>query len=59
MTIADEGPETGPHPIRQDELRSAFNPGCGWVVAAIEPDGIETRFHDNGVQAWLATIKRI
>jgi SAM-dependent methyltransferase len=59
LCFSDDGPETGPHPIRQDELRAAFNPSSGWTVAAIKPDRIETRFHDNGVPAWLATIKRI
>jgi ubiquinone/menaquinone biosynthesis C-methylase UbiE len=59
LCFSDDGPETGPHPIRQDELRAASNPSSGWTVAAIKPDRIETRFHDNGVPAWLATIKRI
>jgi SAM-dependent methyltransferase len=60
LCFSDEGPDTGPHPIRQEELRAAFNPGNGWNVAAIEPDRIQTRFHgDNGAPAWLATIKRI
>jgi SAM-dependent methyltransferase len=54
-----DGPDTGPHPISQEELRAAFNPGSGWNVATIEPDRIQTRFHDNGASAWLATIKRI
>jgi SAM-dependent methyltransferase len=58
LCFSDEGPETGPHPIGQDELRAAFNPGSGWDVVAIEPDRIGTRFHDDGAPAWLATIKR-
>lgn len=49
----------GPHPISEDALRAAFNPGNGWNVAAIEPDRIQTRYHDDGAPAWLATIKRI
>jgi hypothetical protein len=57
--FSDDGPDTGPHPISQEELRAAFNPSNGWEVAAIEPDRIQTRFHDNGAPAWLATIKRI
>jgi hypothetical protein len=49
-----------PHPISQEELRSAFNPGSGWNVAAIEPDRVQTRFHDaDGAPAWFATVKRI
>jgi ubiquinone/menaquinone biosynthesis C-methylase UbiE len=59
LCFSDEGPDTGPHPISQEELRAAFNPGNGWNVAAIEPERIQTRFHDNGAPAWLATIKRI
>jgi SAM-dependent methyltransferase len=60
LCFSDEGPETGPHPISQQDLRVAFNPGTGWNIAAIEPDRIHTRFHgDNGAPAWFATIKRI
>jgi SAM-dependent methyltransferase len=59
LCFSDDGPDTGPHPIRQEELRAAFNPSNGWDVAAIEPDRIQTRYHDNGAPAWLATIKRI
>jgi hypothetical protein len=35
------------------------HPGNGWKVAAIEPDRIQTRYHDDGAPAWLATIKRL
>jgi SAM-dependent methyltransferase len=60
LCFSDEGVDTGPHPVRHEELRSAFGPGDGWNVAAIEPDRIQTRFHDDaGAPAWLATIKRI
>ncbi|HTV04202.1 MAG TPA: class I SAM-dependent methyltransferase [Acidobacteriaceae bacterium] len=59
LCFSDNGPDTGPHPIRQEELTAAFNPRIGWNVAAIEPDRIQTRFHDNGAPAWFATIKRI
>jgi len=56
----DSGSDTGPHPIRQEELRAAFTLSSGWDIAAIEPERIQTRFHgDQGVPAWLATIKRI
>jgi len=43
----------------QEELRAAFTRGTGWNVAAVKPDRIQTRFHDDGAPAWLATIKRI
>ena len=59
LCFSDEGPDTGPHPISQEELRAAFNPSSGWNIVAIEPDRIQTRFHNNGAPAWFATIKRI
>ena len=58
LCFSDEGPDTGPHAITQNELRAAFNPGVGWNVASVEPNRIQTRFHDHGAPAWLATIKR-
>ena len=58
LCFGDHGPETGPHPISQEELRTAFNPSSGWNVAAIEPDRLQTRYHDHGAPAWVATIKR-
>jgi SAM-dependent methyltransferase len=59
LCFSDHGPDLGPHPISQQELRAAFTPNNGWDVVAIHPDRIHTRFHDNGAPAWLATIKRI
>jgi len=60
LCFSDDGPDTGPHPISQEELRAAFDPGTGWNIAAIEPDRVQTRYHDdNGAPAWFATIKRI
>ena len=59
LCFSDDGPDTGPHPIRQEVLRAAFNPSTGWNVAAIEPDRIQTRYHDDGASAWFATLKRI
>jgi hypothetical protein len=59
LCFSDEGSDIGPHPVSQEELRTAFNPGAGWNVASIEPDRVQTRFHDHGAPAWLATIKRI
>jgi SAM-dependent methyltransferase len=59
LCFSDDGPDTGPHPVRREELGAAFNASNGWDVTAIRPDRIETRFHDNGAPAWLATIKRI
>jgi len=60
LCFSDIGPGTGPHPVTQDELRAPFQPSNGWSVAAIKPDRVLTRFHDDdGAPAWLATIKRI
>jgi ubiquinone/menaquinone biosynthesis C-methylase UbiE len=59
LCFSDAGPDTGPHPISQEELRAAFTRSNGWNVAAIEPDRIQTRYHDEGAPAWLATVKRI
>jgi hypothetical protein len=59
LCFSDGGPNTGPHPVSQKELRAAFNPRNGWDIAAIEPDRLQTRFHDNhGAPAWCAKIKR-
>jgi len=59
LCFSDQGPDTGPHPISQEALRTAFSRANGWNVAAIRPDRVHTRFHgDNGAPAWLATIKR-
>jgi SAM-dependent methyltransferase len=60
LCFSDEGPDTGPHPVSQDELRAAFHPSTGWNIAAIEADRVQTRFHDDdGAPAWLATINRL
>ena len=59
LCFSDEGPDTGPHPVSQEELRAAFNPSNGWNVVAIERNRVQTNFHDNGAPARLATIKRI
>jgi hypothetical protein len=59
LCFSDEGPDTGTHPIRREELTAAFDPSNGWKVVALEPDRIQTRYHDDGAPAWLAKIKRI
>jgi ubiquinone/menaquinone biosynthesis C-methylase UbiE len=59
LCFSDDGPDTGPHPVSQEELRAAFNAGTGWIVAAIESDRVQTRYHDDGAPAWFATIRRI
>ena len=59
LCFSDEGPDTGPYPVSQEELRAAFHSGSGWNLLAIEPDRIQTTFHQNGAPAWLVTVKRI
>ncbi len=58
LCFSDEGPDTGPHPVSQNELRAAFSPHNGWNITDLSPDKIHTRFHVNGAPAWFATIKR-
>lgn len=59
LCFGDEGPDVGPHPVRQEDLRMAFGPGSGWAIASIVPERVRTVFHDeNGAPAWLATVKR-
>jgi SAM-dependent methyltransferase len=58
LCFSDEGPEPGPHPVGADELRAAFDLATGWNLAAVEADRIQTRFHDDGAPAWLATVRR-
>ncbi len=59
LCFSDVGPDTGPHPVSQEELRAAFNSGSGWSVASISPDRCQTRFDAHGAPAWLAKIERI
>jgi SAM-dependent methyltransferase len=58
LCFRDEGPDIGPHPISQEELRAAFSSSNGWDLAAVEPDRVQTRYHDDGAPAWFATIER-
>ncbi len=60
LCFSDGGPDTGPHPVRQEELRGAFKSSHGWNVVSLEPDRVHTRFHgNNGAPAWFARIKRL
>ena len=59
LCFSDQGPDLGPHPISKADLTAAFNAASGWNIERIQPERIETRFHDNGVSAWLATMKRM
>ena len=59
LCFSDIGLDIGPHPISQEELRAAFNSSNGWNIIAIEPDRLQTRFHENGAPAWFAAVRRI
>jgi SAM-dependent methyltransferase len=59
LCFSDAGPDTGPHPISQEELRAAFNRGSGWNVTSVSPDRLGTRRDARGAPAWLAKIERI
>ncbi len=59
LCFSNEGADIGPHPVSQEALRAAFSSATGWNVAAIEPDRIQTRYHDDGAPAWFATMQRI
>lgn len=58
LCFSDRGPDTGPHPVSEAEMRAAFTPVCGWKIADLAPDRIQTRFHVEGAPAWLASVQR-
>src|SRR4029453_2288435 len=57
LCFSDVRPETGPHPVSQEELRAAFGHGSGWSVASIDPDRCQTRLPAQGAPAWLGKIQ--
>ena len=59
LCFSDRGADVGPHPVSEHELRTAFDAGAGWAMAAIDAARFETRFHAGGAAAWLATIERV
>jgi SAM-dependent methyltransferase len=59
LCFSDAGPDTGPHPVSQQDLRAAFERSTAWSVAVLSPDRIQTRFHARDAPAWLAKIERI
>ena len=60
LCFSDQGPDVGPHPVSEADLRAAFAPESGWRVDTVEPDRVRTRFHGaGGAPAWLATITRV
>src|SRR4051812_10256958 len=59
LCFSDEGPDVGPHPVARDEVAGAFDEAGDWRLEAVEPDRVQTRFHDGrGAPAWLASVSR-
>lgn len=58
LCFSDAGPDSGPHPVSQADLRAAFHPDAGWEVASIAAERVLTTFHPQGAPAWLAAIAR-
>jgi SAM-dependent methyltransferase len=60
LCFSDVGPgPVGPHPVSEAELRAAFATGGGWRVLSVNSERAETRFHAQGLPAWLAKIERL
>ncbi len=59
LCFSDAVPDTGPHPVREEELRASFNSANGWNIVALSADRIQTRLHQQGAPAWFVTIKRV
>lgn len=59
LCFSDIGPDTGPHPISQEELRAAFKRSSGWSITSVSPDRIQTRFAAESAPAWLGKIGRV
>ncbi len=59
LCFSDEGPSAGPHPVSRADLSAAFDGESGWQIVTIEPERLQTRYHDDaGAPAWCATIRR-
>jgi SAM-dependent methyltransferase len=56
LCFSDAGPDTGPHPVSEAELRAAFT--GSWNVVSVGPERLETRFHAHGAPAWRAKLER-
>lgn len=59
LCFSDVGPDTGPHPVGEEQLKAAFSSGNDWNVACIASERITTTFSAEGLPAWLATIERL
>jgi SAM-dependent methyltransferase len=59
LCFSDVGSNIGPHPVSRSDLTEAFTVESGWSIVSVEADRVETRFHDDGAPAWLATVRRV
>ncbi|MFZ1992735.1 MAG: class I SAM-dependent methyltransferase [Solirubrobacteraceae bacterium] len=54
LCFADSNTEpTGPHPVRQRELREPFEGAGGWKIESISRERLFARFAPDGLPAWL------
>jgi SAM-dependent methyltransferase len=59
LCFSDEGSDTGPHPVSEEALRSAFGSESGWEIRSIAADRLLTRYHgEDGAGAWVVTVLR-
>jgi SAM-dependent methyltransferase len=58
LCFSDDGPETGPHPVSEEELRAEFTPDAGWRIADLDTDRLHTNVHEHGVPCWVVTVER-
>jgi SAM-dependent methyltransferase len=59
LCFCDLGPDTGPHPVSEEELKSAFRRASGWNITSITHDTLETEPAVYSGPAWSATIERL
>lgn len=60
LCFGDSGANPGPHPVSQDDLRTAFRPELGWRIIAIDAERVHSIFHgEDGAPAWLARVERV
>lgn len=57
LCFSDQETREGPRRISQAEIHAAFH--TGWTINYIHAATFETRIHDGGAQAWLASITRM
>lgn len=56
LCFSDQETREGPRRISQAEIRATFQ--TGWTIRYIHAATFETRIHEGGAKAWLASITR-